>query len=87
MTLTLSQKIDNPYILSLHYIDSVAGLDGKLGQIGSPYCVSLNLNNCVQGCLMPNFRVLASILTDIFNFLTKKGRKGERKGEREKGSK
>ena len=30
----------------------------------------LNLNQCAQGCSMLNFRVLASILTDIFNFLT-----------------
>ena len=30
----------------------------------------LNLNQCAQGCSMPNFRVLASILTDIFNFVT-----------------
>ena len=30
---------------------------------------SLNLNDCVQGCYMPNFGALASILTDIFNFL------------------
>ena len=28
---------------------------------------SLNLDHCAQGCSMPNF--LASILTDIFNFL------------------
>ena len=30
----------------------------------------LNLNQYTQGCSMPNFRVLASILTDNFNFLT-----------------
>ena len=30
----------------------------------------LNPNQCSQGCPMPNFRVLASILTDIFNFVT-----------------
>ena len=30
----------------------------------------LDLNNCVQGCFMPNFRFLESIWTDIFNFLT-----------------
>ena len=30
----------------------------------------LNINQCAQGCSMPNFRVLASILTDIFNFVT-----------------
>ena len=36
---------------------------------------------------MPNFRVLASILTDIFNFLPEKERKGGRKKERKKGSK
>ena len=30
----------------------------------------LNLNQCAKGNSMPNFRVLASILTDIFNFLT-----------------
>ena len=30
----------------------------------------LNLNYMVQGCYMPNFRVLVSILKDIFNFLT-----------------
>ena len=33
---------------------------------------------------MPNFRVLASILTDIFNFLLEKGRKEGSKGERKK---
>ena len=27
----------------------------------------LNLNQCAQGCSMPNFRVLASVLTNIFN--------------------
>ena len=42
----------------------------------------LNLNQCAQGCSMPNFGVLASILTDIFNFLLEKERKGERKKER-----
>ena len=26
--------------------------------------------NCAQGCSMPKFRVLASILTDIFNVVT-----------------
>merc|ERR1711954_423113 len=41
---------------------------------------SPNLNECVQGCLMQNFTVLASILTDIFNFLPEKGRKKERQG-------
>ena len=35
-----------------------------------PNLFFLNLNDCVQGCFMPNFRVLASILTDIFNFVT-----------------
>ena len=30
----------------------------------------LNLNYMVQGCYMPNLRVLVSILTDISNFLT-----------------
>ena len=30
----------------------------------------LNHNQCAQGCFMLNFRVLASILTDIFNFVT-----------------
>ena len=31
---------------------------------------SLNHNKYALGCSMPNFRVLSSILTDIFNFLT-----------------
>merc|ERR1711954_263137 len=43
-----------------------------------------NLNEHVQGCLMQNFRVLASILTDIFNFLPEKGRKEGRKEGRKK---
>ena len=30
----------------------------------------LNINQMVKGCYMPNFRVLVSILTDIFNFVT-----------------
>ena len=33
---------------------------------------------------MPNFRVLASILTDIFKFLPEKGRKEEREKGRKK---
>ena len=48
---------------------------------------SLNLNDCVQGWFMQNFRVLASILTDIFNFLPEKGRKEGRKKERKAESK
>ena len=38
---------------------------------------SPNLSDLVQGCLVQNFRVLASILTDIFNFLLEKRRKKE----------
>ena len=36
---------------------------------------------CVQGYILPNFRVLASILTDISDYLQEEGRKGERKEE------
>ena len=36
---------------------------------------------CVQGYILPNFRFLASILTDISNYLQEEGRKGERKEE------
>ena len=46
---------------------------------GSPNLLFLNLNDCVQGCYIPNFRVLASILTDFPNFLPEKGRKNWRK--------
>ena len=37
----------------------------------------LNLYDCVQGGFMSNFRVLASILTDIFNFLPEGGTQSE----------
>ena len=37
---------------------------------GQPNCLFLNLNDCVQGCSMPDSKVLASIFTDIFNSLT-----------------
>merc|ERR1712082_267714 len=37
---------------------------------GPPNWFFLNNNQCAQGCSMPNFRVVASILTDIFNFVT-----------------
>merc|ERR1712112_305867 len=43
---------------------------------------SLNLNDCVQGCLMQNFRVVASRLSDFSNFLSEKGREKGRKKER-----
>ena len=33
----------------------------------------LSLNQFAHGCSMPNFRVLASILTDILNFVTQSG--------------
>ena len=44
----------------------------------SPNFFLLNLNDCVPGCLMPNFGVLASILTDISYFLSVRGREKER---------
>ena len=47
----------------------------------------LNLNDCVHGYLIQNFRVLASILTDIFNFLLEREREREIKGKRKKGIK
>ena len=34
---------------------------------------SLDLNDWFQGCFMPNFRFLVSILTVIFNFVTQSG--------------
>ena len=43
----------------------------------------LNHNQCAQGCSIPNFRFLASILTDIFNLLLEKERKEGREKERE----
>ena len=36
---------------------------------GLPYCLFLNLNDCIQKVFRPNIRVLASILIYIFNFL------------------
>ena len=36
----------------------------------------LNLNDCIQGGFMPNFRVLASILVDILNYLPEGGTQG-----------
>ena len=47
----------------------------------------LNLNGCVQGCYIPNFRVLASILRDISNLLLEKRRKKGRKLVRQQVSK
>ena len=35
----------------------------------------LNLNDCVQGCYIPYFRVLASIMTDFSSSLPEVGRK------------
>ena len=37
---------------------------------GPPDWFFLNINSCIQGCFIPNFRVLASILTDISNFVS-----------------
>ena len=42
---------------------------------GPPYCVLLNLNDCMQGYFMPNFSVL-SLMTDISNFLPEGGIQG-----------
>ena len=47
---------------------------------GPPKWFFLNFNDSVPGCQTPNFRVLASILTDFSTFFKrKKGRKEERK--------
>merc|ERR1711954_487160 len=45
----------------------------KWSSNGSSNWLFLNLNQCAQGCSMPNFSVLQSILTDIFNFVTQSG--------------
>ena len=45
---------------------------------------SPNLSDLVQGCLMQNFKVLASILKYFFNFLLEKGREKGRKEESKK---
>ena len=42
----------------------------QLASHGSSNWFFLNLNHMVQGCYMPHFRVLISILTDIFNSVT-----------------
>ena len=44
---------------------------------------SLNLNDCIQGCLMQNFRIIASILTEFFNSLPDTDREGHRQTGRE----
>ena len=36
----------------------------------TPFTPILYFTQCAQGCSMSNFIVLATILTDIFNFLT-----------------
>ena len=46
---------------------------------GLPDWFFLNICSFIQGCFIPNFRVLASILTDFSYYLLEKGRKKGRK--------